>query len=115
MDTALKNGDFCLGTTGKPFLISGAKEILQRALIRLTVKKGSFIYDKNLGSRLYTLKSSTGNLKNTASILVNEALADMKEVKVDSVDVSFADSAENLRISVNLSIDKNKEELEVIV
>ena len=61
MDTAIKDGDFQTNGSGLPVRISGAQELLQRVMFRLTVKKGSFFYDQQLGSRLYTLKGSYGN------------------------------------------------------
>lgn len=115
MDTALKNGDFYLGTTGKPMAISGMKEMLQRALIRLTVKKGSFIYDKNLGSNLYTLKATSGNIKNKATLIVKEALADMTEITVDDITFKLINGGENLNINVLLSINENQKEVEVLL
>ena len=54
MDTAIKDGDFQTNGSGLPVRISGVRELLQRAVFRLTVKKGSFFYDQQLGSRLYT-------------------------------------------------------------
>ena len=115
MDTALKDGDFYLGTTGKPIAISGIKELLQRVLIRLTVRKGSFIYNKNLGSNLYTLKNTNKDIKNQAIIMVKEALADMKEIEVDDISVKLIDNLENLKINVLLSINNNKEEVEILL
>ena len=115
MDTALKDGDFYLGTTGKPIAISGIKELLQRVLIRLTVKKGSFIYDKDLGSNLYTLKNTNKDIKNQAIIMVKEALADMREIEVEDISIKFTDSSENLKLNVLLSINNNKEEVEILL
>lgn len=115
MDTALKDGDFYLGTTGKPIAISGIKELLQRVLIRLTVKKGSFIYDKDLGSDLYTLKNTNKDIKNQAIIMVKEALADMREIEVEDISIKFTDSSENLKLNVLLSINNNKEEVEILL
>ena len=83
MDTAIKDGDFQTNGSGLPVRISGAQELLQRVMFRLTVKKGSFFYDQQLGSRLYTLKGSYGNreaLSETAMQMVREALKPMAEV-----------------------------------
>ena len=73
MDTAISNGDFMLDSNGIPISIYGIQEILQRALIRLTVRKGSFIYDTNLGSDLYKLKKTTSTSnKSRALSMVNK-------------------------------------------
>ena len=96
MDTAISNGDFICDSKGIPVELTGYDELLQRVLIRLTVKKGSFIYDTSLGSRLYTLKSTDGNLKERALSLVREALVDISEVIVDDVFTTWTNDGENL-------------------
>ena len=106
MDTAISNGDFICDSKGIPVELTGYDELLQRVLIRLTVKKGSFIYDTSLGSRLYTLKSTDGNLKERALSLVREAL-------VDDVFTTWTNDGENLELTVVLSI--NNEEKDVVI
>ena len=66
MDTALSpDGDYILGENGIPVKIYDTKELLQKILIKLTTKIGSFIYDTNLGSDLNTLKDAEDILINT--------------------------------------------------
>ncbi|MFR1179007.1 MAG: histidine kinase [Acutalibacteraceae bacterium] len=113
MDTAISNGDFICDSKGIPVELTGYDELLQRVLIRLTVKKGSFIYDTSLGSRLYTLKSTDGNLKERALSLVGEALVDISEVIVDDVFTTWTNDGENLELTVVLSI--NNEEKDVVI
>ena len=113
MDTAISNGDFICDSKGIPVELTGYDELLQRVLIRLTVKKGSFIYDTLLGSRLYTLKSTDGNLKERALSLVREALVDISEVIVDDVFTTWTNDGENLELTVVLSI--NNEEKDVVI
>lgn len=113
MDTAINNGDFLLDSRNLPFTISGVEEILQRALMRLTIKKGSFIYDPNIGSKLYTLKASSGNIQAKALCLVREALSDMTQVIVDNVSVNLTNNGENLDLNVYLSIQDRKREVAI--
>lgn len=115
MDTALYNGDFLLDSRKIPVEISGVQELLQRALIRLTVKKGSFIYDQSLGSRLYTLKAGSGNMQRQAEELVREALFDMKEISTDRVSTRLTNSGENMQIEVLLSINDKQKEVVITV
>lgn len=105
MDTAICNGDFIRDSKGRPIELTGYDELLQRVLIRLTIKKGSFVYDKSLGSRLYTLKSTDGNLKENALALIREALVDINEVSVDDVLIRLSNYEENLNLIVKLSIN----------
>lgn len=56
MDTLLSGGDFALDALGRPIAIERERELFQKVMLRLVIKKGSFCYDTELGSRLYTLK-----------------------------------------------------------
>lgn len=101
MDTALKDGDFLCDARGFPAEVDGVNEILQQIMIRLTVKKGSFAYDRTLGSELHTLDASDENIENRAIVLVKEALHEVSGTTVKSVSVETADaSAIKLCISV---------------
>ena len=113
MDTAISNGDFICDSKGLPFELTGYDELLQRVLIRLTVKKGSFIYDTSLGSRLYTLKATDGNIKERALSLVREALINISEVVVEDVLTTLTNDGENLELTVILSV--NNEEKDVVI
>ena len=94
MDTALFNGDFLCDSRGFPITISGINEILQRILIRLSVKKGKFVYDKDLGSELYKLDINEENAEARALSLVREALSDIKNIKVKEVSIIDPNSYE---------------------
>lgn len=115
MDTAISNGDFLRNSTGTPVEIHGYEEILQRVLIRLTVKKGSFIYDNSLGSRLYTLKASDVNLKERALSLVREALIDVPEVTVNDVQTALSNNGENLKLTVILAVNNIEKDVVVTI
>ena len=53
MDCALSSsGDLAADSSGLPFLVSGREEIAQQLYIALSAKKGCFLYDRELGSRL---------------------------------------------------------------
>lgn len=118
MDTALSNGDFLKNSKGMPVMIDGTNELLQRALIRMTVKKGSFTYDKELGSELYKLKTSYKNddiLKEKVLIYIKEALLPMKEVSVVDATLERQSNMENLNITVYLTVVNKPTEIEVII
>lgn len=73
MDAALSGGDFARAANGKPCLIGGDAEMLQRAAIRLTVPAGRFCYDPGLGSRLNTLTGRESDPSAAALLLAQEA------------------------------------------
>jgi len=72
-----------------PVNINGVDELLQRAIFRLNFKKGSFLYDKNLGSELYKLDKtkSTAELKAEALMLGRKALEEMSEIDISKVEI----------------------------
>lgn len=85
MDIRLDQGDFAVGGNGLPCSVSGKEELLQRAFICLTIPRGSFSYDPQLGSRLHTLVLSGADLSARARELVEEALAAVPGVTVQQV------------------------------
>ena len=115
MDTALNKGDFYTNDRNRLVTIYDNEELLQRALIRLCVKKGSFIYDKNLGSRLYTLTHNTRDIKTKVIAYAKEALLDMNGITVDDVEVSFSNNLNNLNLNFILIIHNEKFERTVTI
>lgn len=49
MDVRINNGDMVLRDTGEPVYIDGIEEVFQQVLLCISVKKGGFEYDKELG------------------------------------------------------------------
>lgn len=115
MDTAVSNGDFVFDSRKKLIEIDGYEEILQRVLIRLGVKKGSFVYDESLGSKLSTLKATDKNINYKALTLVKEALIDISEVIVDNVYSTLSNDGENLELNIILSINNKEKEVVITV
>ena len=60
MDTLLKNRDHATGHDSRPITITGARATIQRLLIRLSVRKGAFSPQPNLGSELHKLPLTGG-------------------------------------------------------
>ncbi len=115
MDTLLYNGDFARDGRGFPIPCSGIRELLQQALIRLTVQKGSFVYDPQLGSRLSSLKNTTRNIEARALELVREALLDLPQLIPEGVTVRAQQGGENLFLTVRLNLEGQSSQLEVTV
>lgn len=109
----LIGGDHSADSRGIPVAIEGEREIIQRALMRLTIKKGSFPLDLELGSELYRLASVRGgDLARIALGYAQEALLPMPEVSVTGVRVEqISDDA--LRLYVALLISGQSYQLEV--
>ncbi|MGX8711531.1 MAG: histidine kinase [bacterium] len=109
MDTALIEGDFLPGSNGRPKQIGGARELLQRAAVRLTVPLGGFVYDPSLGSRLYELKPGGSGLNEKALALAQEALRALPQVTVERAECSGDPPA----AVITLSCGGEKAEIEV--
>lgn len=120
LDTALTpDGDFRLGSNGLPVKISDVKEILQKVLIKLTTKKGSFIYDENFGSNLYKLRDITLNseiLKKEAEIIIKEILYDIPQAKFKDLSLEILENEEKkIQFNILLEINNKNETLVVKV
>ncbi len=124
MDTALSpDGDYILGENGIPVKIYDTKELLQKILIKLTTKIGSFIYDTNLGSDLYTLKDAEDSeeiIKQKANVIVKKILcnvpqAELKNVEIQYINENDENSVKTLEFKIFLIINKKTETLVVKV
>lgn len=83
IDAKLKNGDLTVDSAGSVIQISGKDALFQRAVICMTVPKGSFIYDRKLG----TERVAEDDGQRTAQ-LFGEALAEYPDTTVRVVSIS---------------------------
>lgn len=84
MDFKLQNGDYIPDGRGGLALVGGEEETLQRALIRLTARRGAFPWLPELGSRLYLLRHTRPEARAVmAEAYVSEALAAETDVTVE--------------------------------
>lgn len=75
MELKLRDGQYIVSTAGVPETVANAEETLQRVLMRLAARRGSFWPDPNYGSRLYTLGGlKAGQREAAARLFVAEAL-----------------------------------------
>lgn len=83
MDLQLQEGDLARDSRGRPIAISGVEELLQRAMIRLSVRRGGFACVPELGSDLHLLKREPPQrMEQTALAYVQEALYPLGEIRV---------------------------------
>ncbi len=115
MDTKLWKGDYKRDGRGRPVTVSGPEELLQRALIRLTVKRGSFSYDLALGSRLSTLEAGVPSLEKRALELAREALAPLAEVAVRAVSSRVDGATGRLLLDFTLTARGTEQKAEVLL
>ena len=72
----LREGDYCPNGEGAFQQVSGAEELLERVLFKLSVRRGSFPLLPELGSRLYLLPREKPSAREAlAASYAAEALA----------------------------------------
>lgn len=81
MDLKVSMGVHALSPTGLPEKVEGLEELLQNAGLRISLRRGTFPYGRELGSRLYQWNAGEEHAPERAVALANEALLDMPGVR----------------------------------
>lgn len=104
MELKLREGAYSLSGAGLPETVRGAEEILQRVLMRLSARQGSFAPAPDYGSRLYTLGTLKPSQRPAAArLFVTEALAGEAGIGVDAVDYTPG-AGDTASVAVSLSL-----------
>ena len=111
----LLSGDHGVDGRGIPVRLEGVRELIQRALLRLSVPKGSLACSPDFGSELRLLASCPAGARDRAAMsYVQEALSPIREIRVDSVACRPANT-DTLRVETVLIIGEKQFTLEVDV
>lgn len=87
MELKLQDGDYVLDTGGGFRSVSGTDALVQRALMRLTARRGSYLPLPDYGSRLHTLcRLKPGERAAAARAYVLEALAPERGVSLGALE-----------------------------
>ena len=114
MDTLIQNGSFKTGENGLPVKIYGYDELLQRAIFCLTVPRGSFLHNKNFGSRLKDVKSSSYDAKSILALtMAQEALKNQGDVRAYSAQIQEDSNGTITAVKIGLSILDSREEVTI--
>lgn len=116
MDTLLVNGDICINQSGEYDFVRGVAEVLQKVIISAKIRKGSFIYNKSLGTEIRDIDPEASNACESASLLLNEAIIEdigykavvenMKKTEKGTwVLISVSDGKETRKAEVKISAD----------
>ncbi len=106
MDILLENGDLTLTPAGEYVYASGIDEALQKAIICAKIRKGSFIYNKNLGSELRGVDPESSVAANTVELLLKEALMEVSGYMLRVVSVSRI-QGKKYQATIEIEDDKN--------
>ena len=103
MDVLLENGDIVCGRDGTPVMIGGARELAQRAAIRLA-------HDPSVGSELYRLPAAGGQAARDERALAyaRRALAPLPQARVAAARSEW--DAQNSRLAVRVTLDLGGEQ-----
>ena len=83
MERKLVNGDYVPDGKGGLTVLTGAEEVLQRALFRLTARRGALPFLPELGSRLYLLPREKPSARQALAVqYAAEALGDEEDLRV---------------------------------
>ena len=113
MDIKLTDGDISLKASGDYDFVSALDEALQRASICMKIRKGSFIYNKELGSEINTLDPDASLALKTADMLLSEALMDMPEYSVTVSSLELSDDG-SIKALIEAESKEGKKTAEVI-
>ncbi len=103
-DVLLENGVPVRDSKGNYVRLGDLDARFQRAIIAMTVRRGSFIYNRSLGARRNDV--DTRDLEQSVTLLLNEALAPYERTSVEVFDMGDA-------IEVDVTVDDETREGEV--
>lgn len=117
MDIKINNSDISLDSQGEYEFVSGIDEVVQKLLMCAEIRKGSFIYNKDLGTTIRDIDPVSDRRALTATAILNEALIDIKGAKVQvesyekkdgktvlNVKVSYIGAERNVEVMLNENI-----------
>ena len=114
MELKIKDGDYVPDGSGGFVVVSGTEELLQRALLNLTARRGTFLFRKDFGSRLWELGRVQPSARRAAAMQYTaEALAD-EQLTVDDVELEDAGDG-TLRLRVWLQTERGEYPLRLTV
>jgi len=111
----IANGDFKLDARGIPVTANALERVAGQVVFALTVPKGRFGPDPDLGSELHTLKGYPGgNLNEKAFPLVEQALMPLAGVTVKKINCT-APQIGTLSLEVKCAYQGENLDLEVVL
>lgn len=108
IDNLIKDGDVYSDRTGKLVRISGTDELFQRAYICICVNKGSFAYDRNLGSYIRKIDCSAQDAAEKLELVINEALINCSGVSARVVETGST-------VTVELAVNSETKTVKVVI
>ena len=111
MDVLIADGDIAAKAAGGYSYIYGLEEAAQRALIAVLTVKGSFIYDRELGTDYGSLRVDDELITEKLDMLIKESCCDIAETDVEVL--SFDGLSKKARIEVVYRADTKTTEVDL--
>ncbi|MBE6793701.1 MAG: hypothetical protein E7532_02005 [Ruminococcaceae bacterium] len=89
MDIKFENSDIKLANSGDCIYVGSVDEAAQIVRRAVLIKKGSFIYDKNLGTEIRELDTGSSTYLKTVTMLINEALVNYPDISAKATNFSL--------------------------
>ncbi len=112
MDFRLHQKDLVCTYGGTPDTVTGVEELLQRVMIRLTVPRGKFAYDAQLGSRWEDLTVEQAQPQQLLGV-IREALEGLDGVVVTGVEKQTDAPRRSLTLRIFLTLNGVEAEVEL--
>lgn len=110
MDFRLEQKDLVCSQGGNPDRVTGVEELLQRVMIRLTVPRGRFAYNAQLGSRWGDLTVEQAQPQELLGV-IRQALEGLEEVTVTGVEKQVDPFRRSLVLTIRLTVLQTQAEV----
>lgn len=115
MELKIRNGDYCSDGIGGEKRVTGTEALLERALFRLSVRRGSFPFLPTLGSELHRLAGEKPSERETAARqYAAAALEEESALTVERVELTEGGDG-IMRLCVLLTADGESAAVELAV
>ena len=105
MDVKIENKDVRIQATGEMDYVDSLEELCQRIEIASTVTKGSFVYDRQLGSESSELDVNDERLNDKLTMIFKEATIDIPYTDLRVLEVYKRDDGYFAKIEIINGID----------
>ena len=95
-------------------MAEGIEEMLQKALLCAKIRKGTFVYNKDLGTELSVVYAENSNASETATMLLKEALITEKEFEAEVLSVERTNDGK-LKVLISVKHEEETKSKEVTI
>lgn len=113
MDVKIENMDTAIDACGDSVYISCAEEIAQRVKIACTIKKGDFVFDRELGSFAHTVSADDAMLSDKLEMMFKEATIDIPYTNLRVLSVDNIGTALTAQIEITCGTNSATTEVEL--